>query len=388
MLAEECRKELTDHLIPFWSALRDKQNGGFYGYMSYDLQVNRQADKGVILHSRILWFFASCYAVLGDKACLENAAAAFEFLKNHCIDKEYGGVYWMVNYKGEPVDSMKHTYNIAFAIYALSAYYNACGEPEALALAEKLFADVEAKTPDEYGYGESFSRDWKPVANDALSENGIMAEKTMNAVLHLIEAYTELYKANHSQKVSARLEFLLRQVRESIYDATNQALRVFFDQRFQVLGDIHSFGHDIEAAWLMDLACETLENPVLTEEFRRMDLDIANNIKRIAFENGTLKNERDGKKVDASRIWWVQAETVVGFVNAYQKSGDTAFLTAAYEQWDYIKAHIIDQRVGGEWFYRLEPDGTPDPTQEIAGPWKCPYHNGRMCLEMIKRHVN
>ena len=187
MIIEEVKKELTGHIIPFWNKLRDDENGGFYGFMGYDLKLDKQADKGVILHARILWFYSKAYITLGDKTLLDNARHAYEFIKNHCIDYEYGGVYWMMNYKGEPADTMKHTYNIAFAIYALSCYYNASGDKEALELAYKLFHDIENNTLDEYGYREAFDRQWNLVSNDALSENGLHADKTMNAILHLIE---------------------------------------------------------------------------------------------------------------------------------------------------------------------------------------------------------
>ena len=209
MIIEEVKKELTGHIIPFWNKLRDDENGGFYGFMSYDLKLDKQADKGVILHARILWFYSKAYITLGDKTLLDNARHAYEFIKNHCIDYEYGGVYWMMNYKGEPADTMKHTYNIAFAIYALSCYYNASGDKEALELAYKLFHDIENNTLDEYGYREAFDRQWNLVSNDALSENGLHADKTMNAILHLIEAYTELYKADHNEEVAKRLKFQL-----------------------------------------------------------------------------------------------------------------------------------------------------------------------------------
>lgn len=388
MIISEVKKELTEHIIPFWSKLRDDENGGFYGYMGYDLALDKKADKGVILHSRILWFFSSCYAVLKDEKCKELAAHAFEYIKNHCIDFDNGGVYWMTNYKGEPSDTMKHTYNIAFAIYALSAYYNAVGDKFALDLAYKLFDDIESNTLDEYGYREAFTVDWKLVPNDALSENGLMADKTMNAILHLIEAYTELYKADHNERVGERLKFQLSQMSDKVYDPETNALRVFFDTKLDVIGDIHSFGHDIEATWLMDLACDTLGDEELKNKFAKMDLKISKNIQTIALEDGALNNERENDKIDRKRVWWVEAESVVGFINAYQHSGDESFLGSANSVWEYIKSDIIDKREGSEWYSEVAFDHKPHDFKEIVGPWKCPYHNGRMCLEVIKRGID
>ena len=201
MIIEEVKKELTQHIIPFWSALRDDENGGFYGFMDKDLKLDKKADKGVILHSRILWFYSNAYITLKDEKMLDYAKHTFEFIKKYCVDYDNGGVYWMMNYKGEPVDTMKHTYNIAFAIYALSCYYRASGDKESLELAYRLFDDIEKNTLDEYGYREAFSKTWELVDNEALSENGLHADKTMNTILHLIEGYTELYKADKNEKV-------------------------------------------------------------------------------------------------------------------------------------------------------------------------------------------
>ena len=283
---------------------------------------------------------------------------------------------------------MKHTYNIAFAIYALSCYYNASGDKEALELAYKLFHDIENNTLDEYGYREAFDRQWNLVSNDALSENGLHADKTMNAILHLIEAYTELYKADHNEEVAKRLKFQLGQMRDIVYTPETNALKVFFDTKFDLVGDIHSFGHDIEATWLMDLACDTLGDEELKKQFAEMDLKISHNIQNIALDNGALNNERENDKIDKKRVWWVEAESVVGFINAYQHSGEKKFLESARSVWEYIKAEIIDKREGSEWYAEVSYDHKPHDWKEIVGPWKCPYHNGRMCMEVINRGVD
>ncbi len=389
MIISQVRKELTEHIIPYWKALKDEELGGFYGYKGFDLVVDKKADKGVILHSRILWFFSTCYEVLGDEEYRALADHAYEYVKNHCIDYDLGGVYWMTTYDGRVKDDMKHTYNIAFAVYALSAYYNATGCDEALHLAERLFDDIENKTPDEYGCREAFTRDWKIADNDALSENGLQAQKTMNSVLHLIEAYTELYRANRSERVADRLKYQLNIVEDKIYDYDNDALKVFFDEKFDVIGDIHSYGHDIEASWLTDRAVEMLGDDVLTKRFNALDLRLAENIANIAVdENGALNNERENDKINKTRVWWVQAEGVVGFINAYQHSGDERFLDLAAGIWSYIKSNVIDDREGGEWYSELSSDDKPHDYKEETGPWKCPYHNGRMCLELIKRGID
>ena len=388
MIISEARNELENHIAPFWAGLRDDENGGFYGYLSCGLELDKKADKGVILHSRILWFFSKCYIVLKDEKYKELAFHAFEYVKNHCIDYDNGGVYWMTDCKGNPSDTMKHTYNIAFAVYALSCYYNAVGDRFALDLAYKLFSDIEENTRDEYGYREAFTKEWELIPNDALSENGLMADKTMNTILHLIEAYTELYKAGHSERVAERLKFLLGQMKDKVFDPERNALKVFFDTKLDVIGDIHSYGHDIEATWLIDLACDTLGDRELIADWTDRDLKISENILNIALEDGALNNERENDRINRTRVWWVQAESVVGFTNAYQHSGDKKFLDAARTVWEYIKAHIIDKREGSEWYSELTFEGVPHEWKEIVGPWKCPYHNGRMCMELISRGVD
>ncbi len=390
MLADKCRKELTERILPFWNRLRDDENGGFYGFMDNGLNVDKTADKGVILTSRILWFYSSCYRTLGDEYLLDNARHAYEFLKK-CVDTVNGGVWWMMTYDGKPSDTMKHTYNQAFAIYALSAYYLASKDKTALDLALELFHTVEDKCRDDVAYLEAMSEDWKVVPNDALSENGLMADKTMNTVLHLIEAYTVLLEAcenGESAHIEERLMFLLQITEDKIFNSDQNRLRVFFDRELNEIGDIHSYGHDIEASWLIDRACEVIGERRFMAKWRFIDLRIAENIYDIAFENGAVNNERENDKIDKKRVWWVQAESVVGFVNAFQQGGDKKFLDAADKVFEWIETRQTDKRENSEWWGEVDFDGKPMQTVNMVNPWKCPYHNGRMCIEVINRNVS
>ena len=387
-MINECRNELNNNIIPFWKSLIDKDRGGFYGYMDSDLNLDKDADKGVILNSRILWFFSNCNLILKDAECLEYAHHAYEFLNKHCVDSEHGGVYWMLDKDGNVADDMKHTYNQAFAIYALSSYYDASKDEEAIELAMDLFHTIESKTLDEYGYREAFDRRWNEVENEALAENGIMPKKSMNTILHLIEAYTELLRVKYNKDVEDRLRALLQSVTDKVYDEENKQLRVFFDEKLSVIGDIHSYGHDIEAAWLIDRACDVLGDKEMSERMELMGLDIASKIHDIAIENGALNNERVDERIDRERIWWVQAEGVVGFINAYERSKKEEYLDTAKALWEYIKGNVIDEREGGEWHSQVSFDGVPSKIKPIVEAWKCPYHNGRMCLEVIARNIN
>ena len=200
---------LDTRLIPFWSALRDDTYGGYYGGMGFDLALDRQAEKGGILNSRILWFFSRCAKELGRSDCLENAAHAYRFLTEKALDKTYGGVYWSLNHDGTPRDTGKHTYAQAFAIYGLSAYYEASGDGQALALARELFDLIETKCRDKGGYLEAFHRDFQPASNEKLSENGVLAERTMNTLLHVFEGYAGLYQAVPDERVGAAMREIL-----------------------------------------------------------------------------------------------------------------------------------------------------------------------------------
>ena len=385
MLRAEVTKHLQVDIIPFWQGMEDKEFGGFYGYMGYDLKLNKEAVKGCILNSRILWFFSNAYLVLGRKELLESAGCAFRFLKEHCLDREYGGVFWSLTYKGEPEDTTKHTYNQAFAIYALSSYYDASKDEEAIETARGLYHLIEEKCTDEYGYMEAFERDFHPADNDKLSENGVMAEKTMNTLLHVFEAYTELYRVSKNADVAQKLREMLDLFAERVYNQKAGRQEVFFDQTWHTLIDLYSYGHDIETAWLLDRGLEVLGDEAYTARLSPMTRTITKNIYDRAYIDHSLVNEAENGVVDTTRVWWVQAEAVVGFLNGYQKSPEhTEYLQAAEEIWAYIKDYMVDPREGSEWYAGLDKDRHPvqDP---IVEPWKCPYHNGRMCIEVIRR---
>lgn len=385
-MKEEITKHLTDDIIPFWKNLRDDEFGGYYGYLDYDLKLDKKAEKGCILNSRITWFFSNAYTLLKDKSLLEEADHGYEFLKEHCIDKEYGGIYWSMKYDGTPLDTTKHTYNQAFCIYALSSYYEASGKQEALELARKLYELIETRCMDGNGYLEAFTRDFKPESNEKLSENGVLAEKTMNTLLHVLEAYTELYRVSHDEKVGDRLRWIMDTFADKVYNPKLKRQEVFFDKDYNSIIDLHSYGHDIETAWLMDRSLEVLGDAAYTEKLTPITKALTENIYNVAFDGHSLSNECDKGVVDTNRVWWVQAETIVGFLNGYEKDpSKTQYKEAAEAAWQFIKEHVIDKRQGSEWYWLVRQDGSPVEGKPIVEPWKCPYHNGRMCMEVIRR---
>lgn len=387
-LKQEAHNMLTQRLIPFWSGLRDNTYGGFYGLLDFELNLHRDAEKGCILNSRILWFFSRCAVQLGDERCRENAGHAYRFLMEHCLDREYGGVHWSLTHDGKPLDTTKHTYNQAFAIYALSAYYELTGERDALDTAKKLFKLIENKCRDEDGYLEAFDRSFAPSDNDKLSENGVMAERTMNTLLHVFEGYAGLYQVCHDAAVAEAMRGILDIYLTKIYDPVEHRQRVFFDRSYRSLIDLHSYGHDIESSWLIDWGTSLLCDAALTDRVARVDSILAGTIYHTALHNGSLFNERERGVNDTTRVWWVQAEGVLGFLNEWEKTGDIRYRDAALGLWRYIHRVMIDPRPGSEWYWEVDANGVPFSRRPIVEPWKCPYHNGRMCLEILRRNFD
>lgn len=386
MMVEEVRAHLLNDIIPFWKKMRDDTYGGYYGYMDYDLKVDQKAVKGCILNSRITWFFANAYTLLKDESLLDEAKHGFAFMKDHCMDKENGGIFWSMKYDGTPEDTTKHTYNQAFSIYALSSYYEASGDEEALSMAKELFHIIEEKCTDEIGYKEAFDLQFHEIENDKLSENGVIAEKTMNTLLHVFEAYTELYRVAKLPEVKERLEWILDTFADQVYNPELHRQEVFFDRTMHSIIDLHSYGHDIETAWLMDRGVEVLGEKKYEEKLSPITKDLTAQIYKVAFDGHSLANECEKGVVNVHRIWWVQAETVIGFLNGWEKDpSKTEYLEAFQAEWQFIKDHVMDKRQGSEWFWEVDPSGKPYEGRPIVEPWKCPYHNGRMCFEVIRR---
>lgn len=385
-MASEMREHLANKLLPFWKNLKDEEYGGFYGWVDTELKVDRKAVKGCILNSRILWFFSNAWMVLQDQQLKEYADHAYAFMKEHCLDRERGGVYWSVTYDGQPEDTTKHTYNQAFAIYALSSYYAASGNEEALTMAGELQKVIETRCFDEHGYKEALDVNFQPTDNDKLSENGVMADRTMNTLLHVFEAYTELLRVSGNATAAAKLRWMMDLIADKIYNPVLHRQEVFFDNDMNSLIDLHSYGHDIETAWLVDRGVEVLGDQAYVKKMAPITADLEQNVYETAYSSHSLRNECERGVNDEWRIWWVQAESVVGFYNAWQKAPQKEYFREAAEDiWHFIKEYMVDSREGSEWYWRTDESGRPDQDKPIVEPWKCPYHNGRMCMEIMKR---
>lgn len=389
MIKQIFKNEVKNHLvldiIPFWEALRDDEYGGFYGYKDFNGNVDKNYDKGCILNSRITWFFSEAYLLLRDDVLLQNARHGYEFLMNRCLDKENGGVFWSVTYDGKPADTTKHTYNQGFAIYALSTYYEATGERKALDTAFDIYNIIESKCRDEGGYLEAFKIDFTPESNEKLSENGVMATRTMNTLLHVFEGYSRLYKVTNDERVAKSLKEILDIYSSKIFNPEKHRQEVFFDHDYHSLIDLISYGHDIESAWLIDEGTKILGDKRYIHMISPLMDELCTNIYETAFDGHSLPQECENGKVNEDRVWWVQAETINGFLHYYLKyPGHAEYLSAAQNVWDYIKKNMMDKNNGNEWYWLLDKDGHPYTDKPIVEPWKCPYHNGRMCIKVLK----
>ncbi|MBQ6400302.1 MAG: AGE family epimerase/isomerase [Clostridia bacterium] len=382
MFTEEIRAHLERKILPFWEKLTDGEHGGFYGYMDEDLTLRREADKGCILNSRILWTFSTAARVLEQPALKRYADQAYAFLRSF-LDPVSGGVFWSVTFDGKPADTTKHTYCQAFAIYGLAAYYRLTGREEALKTAMALFRVIEEKCRDAKGYLEALKADFTPESNEKLSENGVMASRTMNTLLHVIEAYAELERARPDESVrSAGLRGLEQALRQ-VYNPEKARMEVFFDDDFRPLLDMQSYGHDIEGSWLLWDAALTLAGKEDAEKWRPMCLSLLRSATERAFGDHGLHYEIVNGELNTIRAWWPQAEAMLGFAFGWECTGETAWLSRLRTQWDYVRRVIVDPREGGEWFNEIREDGT-SVGKPMVEEWKCPYHNGRMCLRLLE----
>jgi mannobiose 2-epimerase len=385
----QLKEELTGNILPFWMTyVVDKVNGGFYGAVTNDLQVHNEVPRSATLCARILWTYATAYRRLGAEQYLSTARWAYDYLTRVFWDQEYDGLYWQVDCHGNPISDRKHHYAQAFAIYGLAEYYRATQEPQSLELAQTLFHLLEKHAYEALyqGYIEGSSRKWDALVDMRLSDSDLNCRKSMNTMLHILEAYTNLLQVWDDAHLKAQHRALLETIQRHIIDHQTGHFKLFFDDQWHSLSDNMSFGHDIEGSWLLWEAARAQGDSALLAQVRESVIDLATAVYREGLDgDGSLFYEGGPQGlVDAGKAWWVQAEAVVGFYNAYQLSGQVDFAQAAYRCWSYIQDKMVDREHGG-WFKQLHRDGTPDHTRYKAGPWDCPYHHSRACFEMLVR---
>ena len=388
-LKQQVKEELTQNILPFWAGkMTDEKHGGFYGQIKGDGQLIAEANKGGILNARILWSFSSAYLHEKNPLYLEMAIRAKEYILNHFFDAEFGGTYWTISFDGKPVDTKKQIYSQAFFIYAFSEYYRASGDDTSLQTAIDLFRIIEKRSFDTElnGYFEAYSRDWKLLEDLRLSEKDENEKKTMNTHLHILEAYTNLFRVWKDDELKKQLRNLILIFTEKIVNQSTSHLNLFFDENWNTKSTIVSFGHDIEASWLIDEAARVLGDQELLAQVQKICIKIAEASCEGLQPDGSLMYELDKGHLETDRHWWVQSEAVVGFLNAYELSGNNEWLEKAENCWKFISEKLVD-RAGGEWFWSISETGVANLSEDKAGFWKCPYHNSRMCLEVMVRAV-
>jgi mannobiose 2-epimerase len=386
-LKQQVKSELTQNILPFWmEKMKDNEQGGFYGQIKGDGQLIPEADKGGILNARILWSFSSAYLQEKNPLYLEMANWAKAYILKHFFDTEFGGTYWTVSFDGKPVDTKKQIYSQAFFIYAFTEHYRASGDELSLQTSIELFRIIEKYSfdPELNGYFEAYSRNWVLLEDLRLSEKDENEKKTMNTHLHILEAYTNLYRVWKDEELACQLRNLILIFIEKIVDQSTKHLNLFFDENWNVKSTIVSYGHDIEASWLIDEAARVLGDKELLAKVQPICMQIAEASCEGLQPDGSMVYEIDKGHLETDRHWWVQSETVVGFLNAYELSEDREWLEKALKCWQYISENLID-RAGGEWFWSISEKGIPNRKGDKAGFWKCPYHNSRMCLEVMAR---
>lgn len=384
------RDVVENNILAFWlNNMQDVERGGFYGQMRGDGTLVKDASKGCILNARILWAFSAAYRVLGKPEYLKAATRAKDYILQHFIDKENGGAYWELDCEGNPIDTKKQFYAIGFVIYGLSEYARATGDKEALEWAIKLFDVIEEHSLDtEYnGYIEACTREWKVIEDMRLSELDANYPKSQNTHLHIIEPYTNLYRIWKDARLEKALRNLIDIFTDRILNPETYHLDLFFEMDWKRgAGWLESYGHDIECSWLMHEAALVLGDKQVLAKVEPIVQRVAKASEKGLNADGSMTHEAnvDTGHVDDDRHWWVQAEAVVGFLNIYQYFGDKDALQKGLDCWQYIKDNLIDYE-GGEWYWSRDPQRNINRKDDKAGFWKCPYHNSRMCLEIIER---
>lgn len=377
-------EELERDILPFWMQRMLDPARGWYGQMTGRGELVKDAPRGAVLNARLLWTFSAAWRLTSRPIYRCAALHAYREIRDRFIDRQYGGVYWSLDAAGAPLDGKKQFYAIAFAIYGLAEYYRAGGDRKALDLAVKLYRDIEAHSFDGDGYLEACTRDWQPIADMRLSDKDRNDAKTMNTHLHILEGYTALYRVWKDGGLRRQLTGLIELFLDRIVRPDGH-LGLFFDTAWRSQSEMVSYGHDIEASWLLEEAADLVGDPELSARTSAACRRIAAAALEGWTPEGGMVYEYDpaaGHR-DGDRHWWVQAETVVGCWNRFQRDGDPVWAQRSQDTWEFIRANLLCP--DGEWYWSVRADGTPDLDDDRAGFWKCPYHNGRMCMEILER---
>lgn len=381
-------KQEIQSVMQYWLQYTvDETHGGFYGSVDNDNIPDLLAPKGMVLNSRILWAFSAAAIYEYNQQYKETADRAFKYIQQYFIDLTHGGVYWSVDAEGKPLDTKKQTYGIAFCIYGLSEYVKLTDNAQALQIAIDLYKNIETHARDttNEGYIEAFQQDWSAIADLRLSDKDSNTPKTTNTHLHIIEAYANLYQVWPDAQLKEHIKNILTLFDKFIIDKQTYHLKLFFTREWQSQTHTYSFGHDIETAWLLQHCANVVQSSVYTQYFKNLAVKMVQTTLNWVDKDGALWYELDisSKVVNRQKHWWVQAEAMVGFYNAYQLTGNKQYVELCIRNWEFIRECLTDTEVG-EWFWGIDEEGEL-LNEPKAGFWKCPYHNIRACLQMIGR---
>lgn len=388
-LSSAAEHELLENILPFW--LKHAPSSGpfaFQGELDAQREPRPQALRGMLLSARLLYTFSAAHRMYPANGYLELADKAYLDLEQRFWDVRHGGYYWSANADGSINDRRKQVYGQSFAIYGLAEYSLASGRPEPLQRAIQLFHLLEKHSHDARngGYIEAYNEKWERPEGMVFSVIGPDFEKSQNTHLHLMEAFSALHRAYPDPLVRTRLREVTELMITKIPTPNGKHLQLYFDADWTPRSDRLSYGHDIEANWLLCDAADTLEEADFTKRVHRAALQLAQATRDEGLDaDGGIWNEADPKGLtNAGKDWWAQAEGAVGFLNAYQISGDDTQLDAALRVWAFAECRLVDRKDGG-WFWGVKPDGITDTQAPKLSMWKCPYHNARACMELIRR---
>lgn len=382
-LKSELNSELNN-ILNYWAKNTiDYKHGGFVGKINHYNQVVPQASKGIILNTRILWSFSAASNHLKTNNYKVICNRAFHYLETYFNDETYKGVFWELDYKGNPINKRKQVYAQAFTIYALSEYYLFTKNEEAKNWAIEIFNLLEKHAKDDVniGYFEAFNEDWSSIEDMRLSDKDMNASKTMNTHLHVLEAYTTLLKIYDNEQLRNSLKILVEVFFEKFLNAENH-YDLFFDDQWNLLSNTISYGHDIETAWLVIEAAKALNDEVLLNQANTVALKVASTFLNEGIDNdGAVLNEKNlsTNHVDTDKHWWPQAEALIGLKYAYDLSPNETYINSSLKIWEYTKTYIIDHK-NGEWFFRVDKNGSVYTEEDKVSMWKAPYHTSRACI--------
>lgn len=382
----EMKDELEQHILPFWMNLQDKEYGGFYGRVDKDYNIVKKSPKGAILNSRILFAFSRSYTLLHNNIYLVYAEIAYKFLQNNLIDNKFEGLFLIVDYKGKSLDDRKHINNLCYAVYALAEYYQASYNKEAKELAVSLFNLIESKKNEFDDYQEEFDRFWNKKTGELFDRFSLNPEFTLNSLVHILEAYTNLYKIWQNDRLLTQISKIILKLTNTVYSKKNSSFNEFFNSDWKSLINLKLYGHSMECAWILQRSLDI--TGIKNTTVKNILADVFTNIQKEALINNSVIYESINGKKNLYRYWWVQTEAIIGFSTCYFIFGKEIYIVLVQSLWNFIKTSLIDKNGKGEWFGGLSDNLVRLPDDDIVNLWKCPYHTTRMISEVLNMFNN